>query len=83
MSDKVVIAKLIAANSDHITYEQYKEASSSVWSDYVKVNVDGSFCQHIKCLHCAMLLKWKQCDGTSGLINHSKSCAKNKALIVS
>jgi len=27
-----------------------------------------------------MLLKWKQRDGTSGLINHSKSCAKNKTL---
>jgi len=27
------------------------------------------------------LLKWKQRDGTSGLINHSKSCANNKVLM--
>jgi len=43
------------------------------------VVVDGTFAKYIKCLKCDTVLKWKQQDGTSGLINHSKSCVKNAA----
>ena len=78
--DKVTIAKFVAANSDRITYEHYKGGTSGAWTDYVKVYVDNEFCQFIKCVHCSTLLKWKHRDGTSGLINHTKSCAKNKTL---
>ena len=78
--DKTLISKLIVSNSERITYSENTGTSSSAWNDFVKVNVDGAFAQYIKCLHCSMLLKWKQRDGTSGLINHSKSCAKNKTL---
>lgn len=49
----------------------------------MKVNVDNSFCQFIKCVRCATLLKCKSRDGTSGLISHSKSCAKNRTLTTS
>jgi len=61
-------------------HENYKRALNSAWNDYVKVNVVGSFSQHIKCLHCATLLKWKQRDDTSRLINPSNSRAKNNSL---
>jgi len=65
------LAKLIATNSTRISYEKNKAAVSSGWSDFVKVNDHGSFCQHIKCVKCGILLKWKKRDGTSGLSNHS------------
>jgi len=35
--------------------------------------------RYIKCLKCDAVLKWKHRDGTSGLINHAKSCVKNAA----
>jgi hypothetical protein len=65
------------AKSPRVTVRLNDTATSAAWNDFVLVNVDGTFSQHIKCIKCDVLLKWKHRDGTSGLTNHSKACVKN------
>ena len=76
---KSEILKLIVSNSPRVSFRENDGASSSAWNNYVLVVVDGTFAKFIKCLKCNTVLKWKQRDGTSGLINHSKSRVKNAA----
>ena len=78
--EKSELSKLLLSNSARITYEDNNNMTSSAWNNYVIVVVDGKFSNHIKCVKCDTLLKWKHRDGTSGLLNHSKSCAKNKSV---
>ena len=47
---------------------------SDVWPSFSKVNVDNVFSDHVLCIKCKALLKWKSRDGTSGLKAHIKSC---------
>ena len=77
---KSELSKLPISNSTRITDEDNNNATSSAWNNYVIVVVDGKFSNHIKCVKCDTLLKWKHRDGTSGLLNHSKSYAKNKSV---
>lgn len=69
---------MIATNSSRVKLERNANATSSVWNEYAMVFIDDKFSNHIQCEHCCMLLKWKHRDGTTGLKNHSASCAKNK-----
>jgi len=77
--EKSEILKLITSNSPRVSFQENDGASSSAWNNYVLVVVDGTFAKYIKCLKCDAVLKWKHRDGTSGLINHAKSCGKNAA----
>jgi len=77
---KSELSKLPISNSTRITDEDNNNATSSAWNNYVIVVVDEKFSNHIKCVKCDTLLKWKHRDGTSGLLNHSKSYAKNKSV---
>jgi len=75
--DKCAIEKLIASNSERITFAD-GSGKSDVWPHFDKVNVDGEFCCHVRCKACHCLLKWKSRDGTSGLTAHRKSCPSEK-----
>jgi len=81
--EKSELSKLLISNSARTTYEDNNNVTSSAWNNYVIVVVDGKFSNHIKCVKCDTLLKWKHRDGTSELLNHSKSCAKNKSVTIS
>jgi hypothetical protein len=79
--DRAELNKLIASNSPRVTFKCNDTASSAAWNDFVFVHVDGSYASYIKCVNCDNLLKWKQRDGTSGLLNHTKSCSKKKGTV--
>lgn len=50
------------------------EGTIDVWLNFLRVIVDGVFSQHIICMVCKSVLKWKAKDGTSGLKAHVQSC---------
>jgi len=81
--DKCDLAKLVKANSDRVKLVNYESGKSDVWPSFVKVFLDDTFSQFVKCTACSTLLKWKAKDGTSGLKAHMKSCPaqrKNTAI---
>ena len=71
--EKLAISKLISKNDDRITYVE-NQGVSDVWPSFSEVNVDNVFSDHVLCIKCKALLKWKSRDGTSGLKAHIKSC---------
>ena len=69
--EKLAISKLISRNDDRITYVE-NQGVSDVWPSFSEVNVDNVFSDHVLCIKCKALLKWKSRDGTSGLKAHIK-----------
>jgi hypothetical protein len=70
---KCEVQKLCAQKSGRVAYERVKGVSA-VWPHFMKVNVDDSFTNFVKCVDCPAILKWKSRDGTSGLTTHIASC---------
>jgi hypothetical protein len=74
---KIEVQKLCGLKSPRVAYERVK-GISVVWPHFVKVNVDDTFTNFVKCVDCPALLKWKSRDGTSGLMTHLASCEGRK-----
>jgi hypothetical protein len=77
--DKAELTNLVASNSPRVSFQVNKNATSNAWNSFAFVLVDGAFSVYLKRIDCNVLLKWKHRDGTSGLMNHTKACRKNKA----
>ncbi|ESO02932.1 hypothetical protein HELRODRAFT_174407 [Helobdella robusta] len=75
------LLKLIASKSEAIKFIPNSNAVSSIWGNFVLVNVEDVYSNFIECINCKVLLKWKKRDGTSGLMNHTKACPKINAKI--
>jgi len=75
MTRQCEIQVLIKCKSKHVTVER-NAGKSNVWKHFGIIKVDGESVGYVKCVSCDTLMKWKSCDGTSGIKVHTESCTK-------
>jgi hypothetical protein len=79
--EKDDIQKLIRTKSARVTFEANSgKITSEVWQRFVRVKVDSTLSDFVKCQKCDTVLKWKSRDGTHGLKMHMDSCSSKTSL---
>ena len=75
--EKAKVQELVSKNSERVVCKE-KSGGSSVWSNFVCIELDGNAIDFVKCIKCSTVLKWKSRDGTSGLRCHVEFCSAPK-----
>jgi hypothetical protein len=83
-TEKDDIQKLVRTKSARVTFEANSgKITSEVWQRFVRVKVDSTLSDFVKCQKCDTVLKWKSRhsrDGTHRLKMHMDSCSSKTCL---
>jgi hypothetical protein len=75
--DKVTVQKLVRDRSSRVSFDNKTAGSSQFWNNFVKVNVDNTYSEYVKCIKCDTIVKYSARDGTGGMASHSSSCLRS------